>query len=230
MNSQPYQLNAAFGSASLPANLQRNGELMAVLTRRQRDVYDCIRSFVAVRGYSPSLEEIGAELGLTSVATVHRHVELLVEKGWVRKAANSSRSLEAVPERAHAPAMLELPMLGCVAAGAPIEVFESAETFAVPAEMVRKRPETYVLRVRGDSMIEEQIRDGDHIVVESAHEARKGEMVVALVRGSEATLKRFYRKGSKIVLEPANPAYRPLELSAAEVEIRGVVRGLLRSY
>jgi repressor LexA len=87
-----------------------------------------------------------------------------------------------------------------------------------------------VLRVRGDSMIDEQIRDGDQIVVERAHEARKGEMVVALVRGSEATLKRFYRKGPKVVLEPANPAYRPLELPASEVEIRGIVRGLLRSY
>jgi repressor LexA len=203
---------------------------MSVLTRRQREVYECIRDFVASRGYSPSLEEIGAELGLASVATVHRHVELLVEKGWVRKAANSSRSLEAVEERAPAAALLELPMLGCVAAGAPIEVFESAETYPVPAGMVRKRADTFVLRVRGDSMIEEQIRDGDHIVVERAHEARKGEMVVALVRGSEATLKRFYRKGSRVVLEPANPAYRPLELAASEVEIRGIVRGLLRSY
>ena len=203
---------------------------MSVLTRRQREVYECIRDFVKRQGYSPSLEEIGARLGLTSVATVHRHVELLVEKGWVRKAANSSRSLEAVEERAPAAALLELPMLGCVAAGAPIEVFESAETLAVPAAMVRKRAETFVLRVRGDSMIDEQIRDGDHIVVERAHEARKGEMVVALVRGSEATLKRFYRKGSRVVLEPANPAYRPLELPAGEVEIRGIVRGPLRSY
>jgi repressor LexA len=203
---------------------------MAVLTRRQREVYECIRAFVASRGYSPSLEEIGAELGLTSVATVHRHVELLVEKGWVRKAANSSRSLEAVEAQVPVAAMLELPMLGCVAAGAPIEVFESAESFAVPAEMVRKRAETFVLRVRGDSMIDEQIRDGDHIVVERASEARKGEMVVALVRGSEATLKRFYRRGPKVVLEPANAAYRPLELPASEVEIRGIVRGLLRSY
>ena len=203
---------------------------MAVLTRRQREVYESIREFVASRGYAPSLEEIGARLGLTSVATVHRHVELLVEKGWVRKAANSSRSLEPVEERAATDVMLELPMLGCVAAGAPIEVFDSVESFAVPAGMVRKRAETFVLRVRGDSMIEEQIRDGDHVVVERAHEARKGEMVVALVRGSEATLKRFYRKGSRVVLEPANPAYRPLELPAGDVEVRGIVRGLLRSY
>jgi repressor LexA len=203
---------------------------MAVLTRRQREIYDYLRDFVGTHGYSPSLEEIGAKFGLTSVATVHRHIELLVEKGFVRKVANSSRSLEAVEERPAAPAMFELPVLGCVAAGAPIEVFEQAERALVPADMVRRRSETFVLRVRGDSMIEEQIRDGDQIVVERAHEARKGEMVVALVRGSEATLKRFYRRGPKVILEPANPAYRPLELPASEVEISGIVRGLLRTY
>ncbi len=203
---------------------------MAVLTRRQREIYEFIRDFVKSRGYSPSLEEIGAGFGLTSVATVHRHVELLVEKGFVRKAPNSSRSLEAIVEKRESPSVVELPLLGCVAAGAPIEVFEVAEAIHVPAEMVRKRAETFVLRVRGDSMIDEQIRDGDHVVVERASEARKGEMVVALVRGSEATLKRFYRRGPKVILEPANPAFRPLELPANEVEIRGVVRGLLRTY
>jgi repressor LexA len=203
---------------------------MAVLTRRQREIYEFIRDFVANHGYSPSLEEIGAGFGLTSVATVHRHIELLVGKGFVRKAANSSRSLEAVEDSPALASMVEVPLLGCVAAGAPIEVFEMTELVGVPAEMVRKRSETFVLRVRGDSMIDEQIRDGDHVVVESAKEARKGEMVVALVRGSEATLKRFYRRGSRVILEPANPAYRAIELPASEVEIRGVVRGLLRTY
>ena len=203
---------------------------MAVLTRRQREIYEFIRDFVTNRGYSPSLEEIGAGFGLTSVATVHRHVELLVEKGFVRKGANSSRSLEAVEDSPVSQPMVEVPLLGCVAAGAPIEVFEMTELISVPADMVRKRSETFVLRVRGDSMIDEQIRDGDHVVVESATEARKGEMVVALVHGSEATLKRFYRRGPKVILEPANPAYRPIELPASEVEIRGVVRGLLRTY
>ncbi len=203
---------------------------MAVLTRRQREIYDYIRDFVDERGYSPSLEEIGAKFALTSVATVHRHVELLVEKRFLRKVANSSRSLEPADARPVAPAMVELPVLGAVAAGAPIEAFETHDVVSVPAGMVRKRAETYVLRVRGDSMIDEQIRDGDQIVVESAVEARKGEMVVAMVRGCEATLKRFYRRGSKVILEPANSAYRPLELPASDVEIRGIVRGLLRTY
>lgn len=203
---------------------------MAVLTRRQREIYEYIRDFVDESGYSPSLEEIGEKFGLTSVATVHRHVELLVEKGYVRKVANSSRSLEPVDAQPPAPAMVSLPVLGAVAAGAPIESFDPGESVHVPADMVRRRADTFVLRVRGDSMIDEQIRDGDQIVVERASEARKGEMVVALVRGSEATLKRFHRRGAKVILEPANPAYRPLELPASEVEIHGIVRGLLRSY
>ena len=204
---------------------------MAALTRRQREIYDFIREFVGERGYSPSLEEVGERFGLTSVATVHRHVELLAEKGFLRKVPNSARSLEPVePEAPAGAATVELPLLGAVAAGSPIETFDAQESVAVPAEMVRRKAETYVLRVRGDSMIDEQIRDGDRIVVERTHEARKGEMVVALVRGSEATLKRFHRRGSKVILEPANPAYRPLELPASEVEIHGVVRGLLRSY
>ncbi|MFI5319561.1 MAG: transcriptional repressor LexA [Myxococcota bacterium] len=203
---------------------------MAVLTRRQREIYEYIREFVDDRGYSPSLEEIGAKFGLTSVATVHRHVELIAEKGFLRKVANSSRSLEPVDARPAAASMVELPVLGAVAAGVPIEAFDTNDSVSVPAEMVRRRGETFVLRVRGDSMIDEQIRDGDQIVVERASEARKGEMVVAMVRGSEATLKRFYRRGSKVVLEPANSAYRPLELPAGDVEIRGIVRGLLRTY
>jgi repressor LexA len=158
------------------------------LTRRQREIYDFVREFIHARGYSPSLEEIGEKFGLASVATVHKHVQHLVEKGWLRKSWNRSRSVEPV-ER-----------------------------------------ESFVLRVRGDSMIDEQIRDGDHVVVERRHEARNGETVVARVRGTETTLKKFFRRGGKVVLEPANQALRPIELPAADVEIEGIVRGLLRTY
>jgi repressor LexA len=198
------------------------------LTRRQREIYDFVRDFVATQGYSPSLEEIGAHFGLSSVATVHKHVQHLSEKGFLRKAWNRSRSIEPLED---VPAgAVDLPLLGSVAAGAPIEAIEEDERIAVPREMVRRRGETFVLRVRGNSMIEEQIRDGDLVVVESRSEARPGETVVALVRGAEATLKRFQRRGSKVILEPANQALRPLELPAADVQIRGVVRGLLRRY
>ncbi len=199
------------------------------LTRRQREIYEYVRDFVAERGYSPSLEEIGEHFGLSSVATVHKHVHHLVEKGHLRKAWNRSRSLEPV-EGQEGAGGVEVPLLGVVAAGAPIEAIEVPERIALPPEMVRRRDETFVLRVRGDSMIEEQIRDGDYVVVERRKEARNGETVVALVGGSEATLKKFYRRGSKVVLEPANQALRPIEVPAAQVELQGVVRGLLRQY
>jgi len=199
------------------------------LTRRQREIFDFIRQFVDEQGYSPSLEEIGSAFGLSSVATVHKHVQHLVEKGYLRKAWNRSRSVE--PTADERGGVIDLPLLGTVAAGSPIEVYESnADQVPIPETMVRSRGESYVLQVRGDSMIDEHIQDGDFVVVESRPEARNGETVVALVRGSEATLKKFYRKGAKVVLEPANQSLRPMEFPAQDVQVRGVVTGLLRSY
>jgi repressor LexA len=223
---QPIDFRPGFAEALRWAKKQRRGAL--ALTRRQREIYDFVRDYVTSRGYSPSLEEIGAHFGLSSVATVHKHVQHLVEKGWLRKAWNRSRSVE--PVESDPSGYVALPLLGLVAAGAPIEAIEVEERVAVPREMVRRRQESFALRVRGDSMIEEHICDGDIIVVESRSEARNGETVVALIRGSEATLKKFYRRGAKVVLEPANQALRPIEVPASEVQIRGTVRGLLRSY
>jgi repressor LexA len=203
------------------------------LTRRQREIYDFIRGFVAEQGYSPSLEEIGAHFGLSSVATVHKHVQHLVEKGFLKKAWNRSRSVEPVEESPAAapPAnVVSLPLLGTVAAGLPIEAIEVSETIDVPQQLTAPRSECFVLQVRGDSMIEDQICDGDFVVVERRPEARNGETVVAVVGGDEATLKRFYRKGPKVRLQPANQTMQPIEVAAADVEIRGVVRGLLRQY
>jgi repressor LexA len=203
------------------------------LTRRQREIYDFVCGFVRDRGYSPSLEEIGAHFGLSSVATVHKHVQHLVEKGMLRKAWNRSRSVEPVESGdGRGGALVTLPLLGAVAAGRPIEPIEHEEPIAVPREMVRRRADTFVLRVRGDSMVDEQIRDGDLVVVERREggEARNGETVVALVGGSEVTLKRYYRQGRMVKLVPANEKMRPLELPAGEVTVRGVVRGLLRQY
>ena len=197
------------------------------LTRRQREIYDFIRRFVAENGYSPSLEEIGEAFGLSSVATVHKHVSHLVEKGMLRKAWNRSRSVEPVDEPE---AGVSLPLAGVVAAGAPIEAIEDRETIEVPQQMVPPRTDSFVLRVRGESMIDEQIRDGDFVIVESRREARNGETVVALIRGEDATLKRFYRKGGTVRLEPANVTMQPIEVAAEDVEIRGIVRGLLRRY
>ena len=198
------------------------------LTRRQREIYDFIREFVAERGYSPSLEEIGAQFGLSSVATVHKHVQHLVEKGFLRKAWNRSRSVE--PLDAQSGSAVALPLLGTVAAGSPIEAVEVAETIEVPRELVPRRGRSFVLRVRGDSMIDEQICDGDFVIVESRPEATDGETVVALVRGEDATLKKFYRRGRKVRLQPANARMKPIDVPSDQVEIRGVVRGLLRHY
>jgi repressor LexA len=206
------------------------------LTRRQREIYDFIRKFVKRKGYSPSLEEIGAHFGLSSVATVHKHVQHLVEKGFLKKAWNRSRSVEPVgserPDRGE-PETLSLPVLGTVAAGVPIEAIEddgSLERVAVPPEMVPRPANTHLLRVRGESMIDEQIRDGDLVIVESCKEARNGETVVAVIGGTEATLKRFYLRGDRVRLVPANDRMEPIEVDARDVEIRGVLRGLLRRY
>jgi repressor LexA len=198
------------------------------LTRRQREIYDFIRSFVSEKGYSPSLEEIGAEFGLSSVATVHKHVHHLVEKGFLRKSWNRSRSVEPVEESGTV--SVALPLLGYVAAGAPIEAVEVPETIDVPQELVRRQGESFVLRVRGDSMIDEQIRDGDFIIVESQPDAPDGETVVALIRNQDVTLKKIYRRGRTVRLEPANPAVPTIEVPAADVQVRGVVRGLIRRY
>jgi repressor LexA len=198
------------------------------LTKRQREIYDFIRGFVADNGYSPSLEEIGAEFNLSSVATVHKHVQHLVEKRLLRKAWNRSRSVE--PIEPPSSGLVSLPLLGMVAAGAPIEAIEVAETIDVPRELAPKHGQSFVLRVRGHSMIEEQIRDGDFVVVESRSVARDGETVVALLRGEEATLKKFYRRGRSVRLQPANGDMKPIDVPARDVQIRGVVRGLLRRY
>jgi len=204
------------------------------LTRRQREIFDFISAFVEEQGYSPSLEEIAAQFGLSSVATVHKHVQHLVEKGLLRKAWNRSRSIEPVPnyrENDHeAPGLTTLPLVGTVAAGLPIEAIEDHETVSVPAEMAGRPGESFVLRVRGDSMIEDQICDGDLVVVEKRQEARNGQTVVALIDGTDATLKRFYREGGRVRLVPANHTMEPIEVAAEQVTIRGIVRGLLRTF
>ena len=199
------------------------------LTRRQRQVLDVIRSFIETNGYSPSLEEIGAELGLSSVATVHKHVSHLVQKGFVRRAWNQNRSIEIV-DTGESSGVVRLPLSGTIAAGQPLEAIPTAESIGVPADMVRDTVNSFVLRVQGDSMINEQIRDGDFVVVERRDDARDGETVVALIEDSDATLKRFFRDGSQVRLEPANPQMQPIIVSADKVRVQGVVVGVIRKY
>ena len=201
---------------------------MQPLTRRQHEILDYLKEFIEDRGYAPSLEEIGGRFGLSSLATVHKHLVNLQEKGFIRRAWNRSRSVELVQTRAGGRA-LDLPLLGCVAAGEPIEAVENAETVTVTEEMVGPRA-AYALRVRGNSMIDEQIRDGDLVVVEERQVPRNGEMVVALLDGSDVTLKTFYREKGRIRLQPANEALGPIFAKPDAVQIRGVVTGLIRSY
>jgi repressor LexA len=199
------------------------------LTRRQKQILDYVRRYLERHGFAPTIEEIGDHFGLSSVATVHKHLTSLQAKGLLRREANRSRALEIVPPSTFARAV-ELPLLGFVAAGVPIEAIETADTLAVPEELVR-HPDTYVLQVRGDSMIDEQIRDGDYVIVENRPDALDGEMVIALVRGDSATLKKLYREaGGRIRLQPANPHMRPLVLDATDVRVQGVVVGILRKY
>jgi repressor LexA len=199
------------------------------LTRRQHQVLDVIREFIDEYGYSPSLEEIGARLDLSSVATVHKHVSHLVNKGFVRRAWNQNRSIEIVGDGDTSGA-ISLPLAGTIAAGVPLEAIPTSETITVPSDMVRDPQRTFVLKVQGDSMINEQIRDGDFVVVERRANAHNGETVVALIDRSEATLKRLFREGASVRLQPANPAVRPLIIPADRVEIQGVVVGTIRRY
>ena len=201
---------------------------MQPLTKRQREILDYLSDFIQQHGYAPSLEEVGRRFGLSSLATVHKHLSNLQEKGFIRRAWNRSRSVELVPAHGSGRAV-DLPLLGYVAAGAPIEAIAGAETIAVPETFVGRR-DTYVLRVRGDSMIDEQIRDGDFVVVEDRKTVENGEMVIALVRGAEVTLKKFYRENGHVRLQPANPAMRPMLVPADDVQVQGVVIGVMRRY
>ena len=201
---------------------------MLPLTKRQREILDYLNEFIQQHGYAPSLEEIGRRFNLSSLATVHKHLTNLQEKGFIRRAWNRSRSVELVPTRGGSRAG-ELPMLGFVAAGSPIEAVATNETIAVPEGIAGKR-DSYVLRVKGDSMIDEQIRDGDYVIVEDRKSADNGEMVIALVGGLDVTLKKFYRESGRVRLQPANPAMQPMMFDPDRVQIQGVVVGVMRKY
>ena len=200
------------------------------LTKRQKEILDYIEGFIGERGYAPSFEEIAEQFGYSSLATVHEHLSNLERKGYIRKSYNESRSIELVRSDQGEPTV-ELPLLGRVAAGLPIEAVTDHESLAVPPDMIRRQRENYVLRVEGNSMIEEQIRDGDYIVVQAQANAEDGEMVVALVAGESATVKKLYREGGgRIRLQPANATMDPIIVDAADVRIQGVVVGVIRKY
>jgi repressor LexA len=203
------------------------------LTRRQREVYDFISDFVHKHGYSPSFEEIGRGLSLSSLATVHKHVSNLERKGLLKRDYNRSRSIDVLPVRrprakaAEAPP-IALPLVGRIAAGQPIEAVENPETISL-SDFTRSK-DVFVLQVSGASMQDEHIVDGDYVLVERTRAARNGDIVVALVDGADTTLKRIYLEGDTVRLQPSNATMQPIMVPSASVQVQGRVIGVLRKY
>jgi len=203
------------------------------LTKRQKQVLDFIDRFQQDNGYCPSFQEIAGGLQLASLATVHKHISALEAKNYLKRGFNQSRSLELAPKyvqetRRARPAMLEIPLMGRIAAGTPVEAIEQRETLNF-ADFAGNG-NTYALEVRGSSMIDDHICDGDMILLDRAAEAHDGDIVVALVAGSEATLKRIYREGDMVRLQPANAALKPIFVAARDLQIQGRLLAVLRKY
>ena len=203
------------------------------LTKRQRQVYDFIAEFIQANGYSPSFEEIGEALGLSSLATVHKHITNLEEKGFLRRDYNRSRSIDVLSPKGKGKTVItgaatSLPLMGRIAAGRPIEQVEQPESISL-TDFTRSR-DVFVLQVTGESMQDEHIVDGDYVLVERTQTARNGEIVVALVNGSDTTLKRFYHEGEMIRLQPSNASMQPIMVPAPAVQVQGRVIGVLRKY
>jgi len=202
------------------------------ITKRQRQVYDFLYEFIQRNGYSPSFEEIGDGMGLSSLATVHKHISNLEKKGLLKRDYNRSRSIDVLPirgmfKRPQKPE-LALPLLGRIAAGQPIEAVENPETISL-GDITRSK-DVFVLQVKGESMKDEHIVDGDYVLVEKTESARDGEIVVALVDGTDATLKRIFREGANIRLQPSNATMKPIMVPAKSVQLQGRVIGVLRKY
>lgn len=209
-----------------------------MLTPKQKDILDFILKFGAKRGYAPSQQEIADHFGFKSLGTVQNYIVRLERQGLLRKIWNARRGMQILHPAAPQPlaevnaGTIPLPLLGRVAAGRPIEAVQANETVDVPSSMVKAGAETFVLKVVGDSMIEDGILDGDYAVIRKRADAHNGETVVALIN-NEATIKKFYRRGGKIELHPANPAYKPIVVDPGpehQLRIEGVLAGILRLY
>jgi len=206
------------------------------LTKRQKEVLDYIADFIEENGYSPSYEELAQGLNLASLATVHKHIQALESRNYLRRLFNQSRSLEVSSKymqerrKGRAPARsADIPLAGRIAAGTPVEAIEGQDLLHF-SDFAGKG-DTFALQVSGESMIDDHIMSGDYVLVERAQQAHDGEIVVALVDGREATLKRLYHEsGGRIRLQPANSSMEPIILDAAAVQIQGRVLAVLRKY
>ena len=195
------------------------------LTKRQREIYEYLKDHIRSRGYAPSIAEIGKQFHLSSPATVHKHLAHLEEKGLIRKQQNLSRAIEIIPESGNT---LSYHVLGEIAAGKPIEALEQLEVVDLLPDAGDK--DVFVLRVKGNSMIEDHIQNGDYVIVESRNVAENGETVVALIDNDRVTLKRFYREGERIRLQPSHPNMKPIFVREGDFAIQGVVISVLRKF
>ncbi len=199
------------------------------VTARQRQVFEFISRYLETRNQPPTIAEIGKQFQMTSSASVHSILSALEREGFIKRIPNVSRGIEVIKQEAPNDEY-EIPLLGLVAAGQPIEAILAHETVSAPKSMVG-RGRMFALRVRGDSMIDENIQDNDIIIVSSQETAENGQMVVALIDGNYATVKKFYREPDFIRLEPANPQFKPIFIKTpGRLQLQGVVRGLIRNY
>jgi len=202
------------------------------LTRRQKQILDYLTEHIDSYGYAPSIDEIRQHFNLGSLATVHKHLLTLERKRVIRREPNQSRSIELLPTTEfNRGGIVEVPLVGTIAAGEPIEAIAEEERIGLPEELLGAG-RTYVLKVRGNSMIDEQIRDGDFVIIEERQTAQNGQTVVALLNGSDVTLKKYFDEGNRIRLQPANPEVDPIYLDKKKdnLQIQGIVIGILRKY
>ena len=198
------------------------------VTKRQKEVLDFVKTFIDDQGYSPTLEEIKKKLHLSAVSTVHQHINALIDKGYIKKFDNLARAIEVNGRREESVNnFIEIPLLGMIAAGKPIEAIEIPETISVPKDFTSGHARHYALKVRGDSMQDDGIFDSDTVIVREQPVVDNGEIGVAIINGNEATLKRIYKEKNGIRLQPANESYKPI--LTKNVEIRGKVTGVLRN-
>lgn len=203
---------------------------MTYLTERQKEILEYIQDYRKERGIAPTHREICERFGFSSYGTAYKHLKLLQEKGFLRRDWNQKRGIELLRAIPGGEGDRDLPFFGRIAAGRPIEALSGGDRVAVPGHLLSGRPgDHYVLRVVGESMIDEGIHDGDFIIVLRRDVAEAGEMVVALI-GDDATLKRFYPEGKMVRLQPANPTMEPIRVPAHNVRVQGVVVGLMRKF
>ena len=204
--------------------------MAAVLYKRQKQILEYLKDYIKKHGNAPTLVEIAKTLGVSSLATVHEHLETLEKKGLIKKSSGLSRGIEIIDQKiGQLVSGVDLPLLGFIAAGSPIDPYtDPGATFPVTPNMISPGRKSYVLQVRGDSMIEDGILDGDYVVVEETSQARDGDIVVAMITSGVVTLKRFYKEKDRIRLEPANATMQPIY--AKNVTIQGKCVGIIRKY